>query len=230
MTVGYYITMGILERKTREKEERKKLILERAKELILERGIPALSMQDIADAAELSKATLYLYFQSKEAILTEILTDSADAFVSYVEDRLNPHDSGLEAMRKLWGSYLRFFGESPDIFVLTGIRRFVEPGTDSGSIISEKPTGQKLVKLIAKVLERGVNDGTLDAALSPVKIARIAMMIAMAIIDDVARLPREKRDVHLIQEEMQGTFELLLRGVAATGTDRALLTLPIEKD
>jgi AcrR family transcriptional regulator len=229
MTVGYYMTMGILERKTREKEERKKLILERAKELILERGIPALSMQDIADAAELSKATLYLYFQSKEAILTEILTDSADAFVSYVEDRLNPHDSGLEAMRKLWGSYLRFFGESPDIFVLTGIRRFVEPNPDD-TVVSARPTERKLLKLIAKVLERGVADGTLDAALSPEKIARIAMMIAMAIIDEVARMPREKRDVHLIQEEMQGTFELLLRGVAATGTDRALLTLPNEKD
>ena len=75
--------MGIAERKTREKEERRKLILDVAKELILARGIPAISMQDIADAAELSKATLYLYFQSKEAILTEILESSASAFIAF---------------------------------------------------------------------------------------------------------------------------------------------------
>lgn len=218
--------MGIAERKTREKEERRALILERAKELILERGIPALSMQDIADAAELSKATLYLYFQSKEAILAEILSDAADAFVSFVEERLSPADSGLQALRKLWGSYLAFFGESPDIFVLTGIKRFIEPYLLTDDESAQAPTERKLRGLIAKVFERGVKDGTMDKDIDPDRVARIAMTIALSIIDNVARLPREARDVRRIQEEMRNTFELLLRGVAATGTDRKSLTLP----
>ncbi len=218
--------MGIAERKSREKEERRALILERAKELILERGIPALSMQDIADAAELSKATLYLYFQSKEAILAEILSDAADAFVSFVEERLSPSDSGFQALRKMWGSYLAFFGESPDIFVLTGIKRFVEPYLLTESESASAPTEKKLRGLIAKVFERGVKDGTMDGDIDPDRVARIAMTIALSIIDNVARLPREARDVRLIQEEMRSTFELLLRGVAAMGTDRKSLTLP----
>ena len=54
--------MGIADRKQREKEERRTLILKKAKELILERGVDFLSMQEIADSAELSKAALYLYF------------------------------------------------------------------------------------------------------------------------------------------------------------------------
>lgn len=225
--------MGIAERKSREKEERRSLILEKAKDLILERGIPSLNMQDIADAAELSKATLYLYFQSKEALLLEILDESVDAFVAYVEERIDPTDSGIGALKKLWGSYLTLFSSSPDLFVFTGIISFVEPyfptdmGDEEGS--SRYPE-QKLRGLIARVLEKGVADGTLDATMDPAKIARIAMLIATAIIDNVARMPREARDTHLIQEDMQLTFEMLLRGLAAPGTDKAQLSLAPEKE
>jgi AcrR family transcriptional regulator len=225
--------LGIIERKTREKEKRRSLILEKAKELILERGIPSLNMQDIADAAELSKATLYLYFQSKEAILVEILEDAADAFVAYVEERLDPADSGLGALRTLWASYLSLFGTSPDIFLLTGVTGLIEPGFAASAergTDSRQFTEGKLRDLIARVLERGVADGTLDSSVDPAKMARIVVLIATAIIDNVARMPREARDTRLVREDMQSTFEMLLRGVAAPGTDRALLSLPLDKE
>ncbi len=222
--------MGIAERKEREKEERKRLILEQAKYLILERGIPSLSMQDIADAAELSKATLYLYFQSKEAILAAILADSADAFITYVEQRFDPEDNGLQSIRKLWSSYLAFFGESPDLFVLNGIKRFIYPHIPDNADGESDTNLGKLRELIAKLLERGVRDGTLDPTLKSDRIARIVIMIAMAIVDDVASRPRHELNVRRIQEGMRETFELLLRGLAADGTDRALLKLTAEKE
>jgi len=221
--------MGIQERKNREKEERKTLILTKAKALILEHGIDALSMQDIANAAELSKATLYLYFQSKEAILGEILEESASAFMEYVQARIPPEASGIEALRTLWGSYLSLYGESRDVFVLTGISNFIDPGflLDLGRTGSdlETPPG-RMLSLIASVLERGIKDGTLESKLKPEKLARTVIMIATAIIDTVARLPRPARDSHIILTEMRNTFELLLRGLAAEGTDRSLLVLP----
>ncbi len=220
--------MGIAERKTREKEERRSLILARAKELILERGVPALAMQDIADAAELSKATLYLYFESKEAILAEILAEAGDAFVAYVEARIAAEDSGLEALRKLWGSYLSMFGESQEIFVLIGIMSAIDPDVlfdgDREDTPARRPK-QKLRRFIADVLARGVGDGTLEPQVDPDRIARTVLVIATAIMDSIARLPREQRDARLIREEMRSVFELLLRGLAAAGTDRALLRL-----
>jgi AcrR family transcriptional regulator len=220
--------MGIAERKKREKEERRNLILDVAKELILDRGIPAISMQDIADEAELSKATIYLYFQSKEAILSEILETSADAFILYTEARLESATDGLCAIRILWESYLGFFVESPDIFIFTGIKNYIDPAFPIASEGSEIKPGQpewKIRRLIANVLRRGCADGTLEASIDPDKIARIVMMITSAIIDNVARLPREQRDAELIREDMQNTFEILLRGLAASSTERSLLSL-----
>lgn len=237
MTIGYFINddqrkgagMGILERKTREKEERRDLILAKAKALILEHGIDALSMQDIADAAELSKATLYLYFQSKEAILEAILAEAANAFVEYVEARIKPEDSGITALRTLWASYIDLFGESEDVLVLTGIRNYIDPGF----LLNIKLTGSavrtpwgRLFLLISSVLQRGVRDGTMDPSADPQELTRTVIMIATAIIDTVARLPRTQRKSHLILSEMRNTFALLLRGLAAEGTDRALLKLP----
>jgi AcrR family transcriptional regulator len=220
--------MGIAERKKREKEERRNLILDVAKELILDRGVPAISMQDIADEAELSKATIYLYFQSKEAILSEILETSVDAFIQYTEARLESAADGLCSIRILWESYLGFFVESPDIFIFTGIKNYISPVFPTSAEKSDIEPAQpewKIRRLISKVLKRGCDDGTLEASIDPDKIARIVMMIANVIIDNVARLPREQRDAELIREDMQNTFEILLRGLAASSTERSLLSL-----
>lgn len=221
--------MGIAERRDREKKKRRALILAKAKALILELGIDALSMQEIADASELSKASLYLYFQSKEAILQEIQKESAIAFVDYVQARISPEASGIEALRTLWGSYLSLYGESHEVFVLTGISNFFDPGFLLGPGKDDSDIGTprgRLLDLIASVLKRGIQDGTLETELNPEKLARTVLMIAAAIIDTVARLPRPARDGRIILTEMRNTFELLLRGLAAEGTDKSLLVLP----
>lgn len=60
--------MGILERKEREKRQRKELILEGARKLFQERGFLNVTMSDLAESAELSIGTLYLYFKNKDDI------------------------------------------------------------------------------------------------------------------------------------------------------------------
>lgn len=60
--------MGITERKLREKRQRKELILEAARKLFQERGFLNVTMSDIAEVAELSIGTLYLYFKNKDDI------------------------------------------------------------------------------------------------------------------------------------------------------------------
>jgi len=58
------------------RENRKfRLILETAHELFLDQGFDATSMDLIARAARVSKATLYVYFESKEALLLALVED-----------------------------------------------------------------------------------------------------------------------------------------------------------
>ena len=57
--------MGIHERKEREKEHRRDEILNAAQKVFFEKGLQSATMDEIAEAAELSKGTLYLYYGSK---------------------------------------------------------------------------------------------------------------------------------------------------------------------
>ena len=59
-------------------EEQRELILERAAQLFARRGYPATSMNQVAEACGLSKATLYHYYKDKYALLFSI----ADSHVS----------------------------------------------------------------------------------------------------------------------------------------------------
>ncbi len=60
--------------------ERHRTVLETAARLICEKGYEAASVQDIADACGLTKAGLYYYIRSKEALLLEIMSYGMDIF------------------------------------------------------------------------------------------------------------------------------------------------------
>jgi len=64
--------MGIQERKEREKERRKQQILVAAKRVFSEKGFNKATMEDIAQEAELSPGTLYLYFKNKEELYASL--------------------------------------------------------------------------------------------------------------------------------------------------------------
>ena len=64
--------MGILERKEREKKQRRKMIIDAAERVFLKYGFEETTMKDIADESELSKGTLYLYFKNKNELCLAI--------------------------------------------------------------------------------------------------------------------------------------------------------------
>ncbi|MGB1088936.1 MAG: TetR/AcrR family transcriptional regulator, partial [Alphaproteobacteria bacterium] len=60
------------------KEKRRKLVLIAARGLIVDQGVGGLNMRALAEAAELSVATLYNHFGSKEELLQALLDQSFD--------------------------------------------------------------------------------------------------------------------------------------------------------
>lgn len=60
--------MGTKDRKEREREELKGLILKAAREIFLEKGYDQTSIRNIADRIEYSPGTIYLYFKDKDTI------------------------------------------------------------------------------------------------------------------------------------------------------------------
>jgi AcrR family transcriptional regulator len=71
-------------RKERERAAREELILDHAQRLLLRDGFQNLNLDDLAEAVEYSKGTLYLHFKTKEdialAVVTRAQRERADLF------------------------------------------------------------------------------------------------------------------------------------------------------
>ncbi|MCE7004009.1 TetR/AcrR family transcriptional regulator [Kibdelosporangium philippinense] len=85
--------MGLRERK---KEQTKRRIAAVALRLFTERGFDAVTVTDIADAAEVAKATLFSYFPSKEALALDGVAN--DDLAGAVRNR-RPGQTPLQALR-----------------------------------------------------------------------------------------------------------------------------------
>ncbi len=64
--------MGIRERKERERERRRQQIMVAAKRIFSIKGFSRATMEDIANEAELSPGTLYLYFKNKDELYASL--------------------------------------------------------------------------------------------------------------------------------------------------------------
>ncbi|MBI5248666.1 MAG: TetR/AcrR family transcriptional regulator [Desulfomonile tiedjei] len=78
--------MGTKERRQRELEDRRRAILEKSRDLFFERGYESVSVQDICDAVEYGRSSVYAFFSSKEEIYAHIYVEAmrilADMFQS----------------------------------------------------------------------------------------------------------------------------------------------------
>jgi AcrR family transcriptional regulator len=109
--------MGIAERKEREKQEMKDLVLQAAMDLFIEEGYEKASIRKIADRIEYSPATIYLYFKDKDEIFHAVHEKGFEIFFGRME-KLAVIADPFERLRKLGEVYLNFAWENPQLYDL----------------------------------------------------------------------------------------------------------------
>lgn len=90
-------------------------IIEAAARIFSEKGFHATSMQDIADAVHLQKASLYHHFSSKQEILVDILEHALDLINSRLEQVLSQALSPDEKLRQAMVSYFQTIAENRNL-------------------------------------------------------------------------------------------------------------------
>jgi AcrR family transcriptional regulator len=70
--------MGTITRKQREIREREQLLLKVARKMLIEQGYSGLSMDQLAEATEYSKGTIYQHFSTKEDLVTALAIESME--------------------------------------------------------------------------------------------------------------------------------------------------------
>ncbi|MDH5720878.1 MAG: TetR/AcrR family transcriptional regulator [Spirochaetia bacterium] len=106
--------MGIAERKEREKAQKKDAIIDAAEKVFFAKGYENATMDEIAEEAEYSKGTIYLYFKNKEELYIAISGRSADIFYDLLKEEIDKGKNGKEKLDGIKKAYLRVFLEHPN--------------------------------------------------------------------------------------------------------------------
>ncbi len=97
--------MSIEDRKEREKLRRQQQILVAARRVFSRQGFAGATMDDVAQEAELSPGTLYLYFKNKDELFATLCLRIFDYLIMRVEDLIADASSGgrekVEALREI---------------------------------------------------------------------------------------------------------------------------------
>ena len=151
--------MGLLERRGKEKDSRKKLILKSARTLFFKKGFNNVTVDEIAKSSELGKGSIYLYFNSKEEIYAQILLNDIEDFNQQVYVLLNKKKIAADLLVEFSNIYVDFFFNDGELFRIL-MTYMLQPAKMN---LTEKLNSQILtanarsIDVIGKILKLGVS-------------------------------------------------------------------------
>ena len=116
-----YTSVGISERKEKQKVEIRKMILQASMKLFTNEGFDKVSIRKIADIIEYSPTTIYLYFKDKNEILFELCEEGFIKFES-LNKNLPEIKNPLTRLHKMGENYVGFGLQYPEYYDLMFIQ------------------------------------------------------------------------------------------------------------
>ena len=174
--------MGIAERRQREREQRRTDIVDAAGMLFFSRTYEEVSMDDIAREVELNKATIYLYFESKEALFATIVLRGVRILEEKFTECMDQQVPGIEKVVLMGRAYSRFSEEYPEYLRLIhfyGSERFSKENPYTAEIGRGYGTCRRILQ---DAIREGIDDGTIRADLDPFLASMYCMISFMGIL------------------------------------------------
>ena len=137
----------------------KETILEAAAQVFRQKGFHGASMQDIAEAVNLQKASLYHHVSSKQEILLALLDRALELLLERISAISNQSIPADQKLRQMIRTYLQILAENTDISaVLLFEHRSLEPKQHARHV----PNRDKFEALWRKVITDGVASKRFD--------------------------------------------------------------------
>lgn len=206
--------MGIKERKEREKNERKELILGAAKKAYMEDGWYSTTMEKIAEKAELSRATLYLYYKTKDHIFIDAVTSFLENLSAMLEDlyaRIEEIKEDL--LREVWQVFVDFYYMDPEMFSigLLFIQREMLPTLPRELRDPLDEAGSKNHYSIFRIMEYGVNRNLFIKA-DPRALTEVVWSTFLGIIH-IENMKKSIAKKGHLETTLELAYEILERGI-----------------
>jgi AcrR family transcriptional regulator len=207
--------MGIQERKEREKERRRQQIMVAAKRVFSDKGFNKATMEDIAQEAELSPGTLYLYFKNKEELYASLSLRILQYLLIRVEHVNDEKDSGpVEKLDALTEAMYDVYEFDPLIIInMFHLQSSETLKNLSPELMAEiKALSHKSLSAISKIFQEGVDQG-LFIDRHPVALSDTfwALFSGIVLWLTSKRIIDEEKDY--LKDTLDIAFEIFRRGL-----------------
>jgi AcrR family transcriptional regulator len=186
----------IAERREEEKERRRAEILDSAQALYLEKGWDALTVDQVARSARLSRALVYVYFRDKEELLFAIGERAMHLLRDRFSEAAARHARGLDQIEAIGRAYMSYAYEFPHYFDFC--TRFqahsvaVDPGSHEGACVI---AGDEVLGTVVGAITTGIRDGSIRPDVGAPTMLAVTLwafthgliQVAMAKGNDLAR-------------------------------------------
>ncbi|NQT26277.1 TetR/AcrR family transcriptional regulator [candidate division KSB1 bacterium] len=208
--------MGIQERKEREKEQRRIEILDAAERVFFTKGMKSATMDEVAESAELSKGTLYLYYKNKDELLLALIYRGIQIMIEMFKEAIQGEGTGLEKSFRIGQAYFLFAKEYPDYYNLISHFRLDEldyQNADHNDSMAEQCSdcGNMALGLLSQIIKEGMEDGSIRSDLDSDQIATLLYGMTSGIIELVALKGEHLKNKHGMNLDNIGDqyFELI---------------------
>lgn len=217
--------MGINERKEKEKEIRRKDIIEAAERIFFSKGYENTTMDDVAKEAEFSKRTVYVYFNSKEQIYFEIMIKGYRLLINMLKNNLQREKAAnaIEEIRQMVLTLYGFSKEYTEYF--KAIMEYENGEMDFQKGIPDKSReecyalGEEVLGYLIRTLENGIAEGSFRSDLDVIKTA-LALWACMIGVFNIAKKKENyiKNYHNTTSEELiSAAFNLVIRSIQTGG-------------
>jgi TetR/AcrR family transcriptional regulator len=186
----------IAERRGEEKERRRAEILDAAEALYAKKGWDALTVDQVARSARLSRALVYVYFRDKEELLFAIGERAMRLLRNRFIEAAAGHAAGMDKVEAIGRAYMGYAYEFPHYFDFCSRFQAHSVATDPGSHEGAcQVAGDEAIGAVVQAIETGIRDGSIRPDVGePILLATTlwafthgVIQLAMAKGSDLAR-------------------------------------------
>lgn len=211
--------MGLKERRKRERENRRNVILKSARRLFFEKGFRSVTVDSIAKKAELSKGSVYLYFKSKEEIYTQILLEHIEKFHKAVSGLLSEGRTASDDLKTYAGVYVDFFLGDRELFrILMNYMLHTEHMNLPADVdVHLVKATNKTVMIIEEIFQKGIRTGEFSSDLDVRQKRNAVWGLLNGVISLYLFTGEEEKREERIRTTINAGLNLFLRGLTAPG-------------
>lgn len=138
--------------------QKKQHILDTARKVFVEKGFKNVTMKDIVEACEISRGGLYLYFDSTEQILLEILHMEAQETDDLFTEHISEEDTAADILTLFLKEQKKeLLQKKNNLTVAVYEYFFAHESTDKNNMLRKQFDAG--VKVIEKLIEAGIASG-----------------------------------------------------------------------